>query len=466
MASDTVRWHLICFVRTPTFVTEHCDLLIKNCDLLTPDFEVSHHTSVTILEDKIQEIGNSQDIAERYTPTSTIDASGKICLPGLVDAHTHPCQQLLKGRTMDEYPMVWSRILVPFEGTLTPEDVLVSTQLCCLEMIKAGITAFADAGGTHTEQVVQATVESGLRAAITQSSIDMGASMPDSMKRPRHQIIDDTVALFKAFDGAGDDRIHIWFGIRQLMCCSSEYIRNAVAAAKQFHTGLHAHLAEHRDEVGFCLQNYRMRPAEFLASLEALGPNLFTAHNVLLAERELTLLAENKVNVVDCPRNNFTSHGIPKTPRLVQVGANLALGCDAAANCSLDLFEEMRVLRYGLLATWGVPVFDPQVMPAKDLLRMVTIGGATALLQDEAIGSLQAGKKADLVLLDIDQPHLSPTHNQLNTLISAASGRDITEVIVDGKILMRNREVVTLDEEKILCESRERIQKIAARAGL
>jgi len=442
------------------------DILITNCDVLLPDFEISSDSAIAIEGNLIREIGPTPDLEAQYTAKTTIDGSGKICLPGFIDAHTHTCQQFLKGRTMDEYPMVWSRILVPFEGALTEEDVRASARLSCLEMIKAGITAFADAGGPHTEFVVQSTLESGLRAAIAPSAIDTGTFMPDAMKRSGKKILSDTIDLYHRFDGAGDGRIHVWFGMRQLMCCSPEYIREAATVAKAYQTGLHAHLAEHRDEVGFCLQNYRKRPAEFLESLGALGPNLLTAHNVLLAEQELTLLADREVKIVHCPRNNLTSHGIPKTPRLAHLGAHLGLGCDGAANCGLSLFDEMRALRYGLLATWGVPIFDPQVMPAKELFRMVTAGGAAALLQADKIGSLSPGKKADAVLVDLEQPHLSPTYNVLNTLISAGSAKDVTDVIVDGRVLMRNRQVLSIDEEETLFEGRRRFSEIAKRTGL
>lgn len=442
------------------------NLLIENCSYINSDFEIVKNQSIAIDQTEIIEVGDVSRIKEKYTPKSIINGKGKLCMPGLIDAHTHTCQQLLKGRTMDEYPMIWSRILVPFEGNLNGEDVYISAQMSCLEMIKSGTTAFADAGGVHMHKVAEAAIESGMRAAITKSSIDTGDFLPDSMKQPPETILEDIEDLYKEYNGAGDDRIHIWFGIRQVMSCSPELIKQAAELAKKYNTGLHAHLAEHRDEVRYCLENYKMRPVEFLDSLGALGPNLLTAHNVIYSENELEILNERNVKVVHCPRVNFSSHGFPKTPRMIQMDMPIGIGSDGASSSNLSLFDEIRVFRSGLHAYWGLPVFDPVVLPAVELIKMITVGGAKALQFEKVKGELSVGNKADLTLIDIDQPHITPTNNLIGTIVESATSKDVEDVIINGKIVMKDREILTLDEERIMYESKLRMESTIQKAGI
>ncbi|GAA0485746.1 amidohydrolase [Salinibacillus aidingensis] len=435
------------------------DLLIKNTSLLNPALEVAENQAIAIHNSEILEIGNSDDVKKKYQPESTLDGQGKLTMPGLVDAHTHTCQQLLKGRTMDEYPMIWSRILVPFEGNLDEDDVRVSAQMSCLEMIKSGTTAFAEAGGVHTHKVAEAAIESGMRAAITRSTIDMGDFLPKTMKHPTNEILSDIEDLYKEYHGAGHDRIHIWFGMRQVMSCSPELIERGAELAGKYQTGLHAHLAEHRDEVRYCLEKYQLRPVEYLNSLGALGPNLLTAHNVAYSEKELEILKERGVKIVHCPRVNFGSHGIPKTPRMVEMDMPIGIGSDGASSSNLSLFDEIRVFRSGIHAYWGLPVFDPVVLAAKELVKMITAGSAAALQFEKVKGEVATGNKADLTLVDINQPHITPTNNMVNTIVESVTSRDVEDVVIDGKVVMKNREVLTLDEERIMFESRRHMKK-------
>lgn len=443
---------------------ERCDILIEGCKVLMPDMTVSEECSVAVCDSWIKKIGPVQELAEMFEAKERLLGKGKLLMPGLVDGHTHACQQLLRGRVSDEYPMVWTRFLVPFESSLTPEDSYISGQLACLEMIKNGTTAFADAGGVHMERVADAVLESGMRAAIAKSTMDMGSAITGAMKETADEAIRHTRELYRAYDGAGDGRISIWFAIRQVMTCTRELIGMVRDAAEELHTGIHAHLCEHRDEVSFCLQNYQMRPAQFLESMGVLGPNLLTAHNVMLSDADISLMAQRKVKVIHCPRANLANHGFPKAPQILEAGLSVGLGCDGAAPSNLDLFDEMKALRYSMMAYWGLPSFNPVVMPCSALLKMVTQGGANALGKGDTLGTVEEGKKADLILLDIDQPHILPSQNLVNTIVEAANGHDVTDSIIDGRLVMKNREVLTLDEEKILYESRRHMEEIVKRA--
>lgn len=443
-----------------------CDLLISGASALMPDYTVKEDVSIAVTGGNIVEIGPAADLAVKYQPAQTLSGRGKLAMPGLVDAHHHTCQQLLRAKVTDEYPMIWTRFLVPFESNLDEEDVYVSAQLSCLEMIKSGTTSFADSGGRHMDQVVRAVLESGMRACITRSTMDIGPAIPDSMKDSPEENIRQTEELYRQFHGAGNDRVHIWFGMRQVMTCSPELVRATAQRARELGTGVHAHLCEHKDEVSFCLQNYRLRPAEYLEEMGMLHDNLLTAHNVVLSESDIALMARRGVKVVHCPRANLSNHGFPKTPRILEQGLSVGLGSDGCCSSSLNLFDEMKVLRNGIIAYWGLPIFDPVVLRVEQIVDMATQGGANALLQGDSLGSLQVGKKADIICIDIDQPHISPTFNLVSTLVEAVTGGDVVDSVIDGKLVMKDRQVLTLDQKKILAQAKEHMQTMAVRAGI
>ena len=439
----------------------HYDLMVKTVRLLDPSFRVLDDMDIAVRDGRIAAIG--KDLPG--TADEILPGKGLLAMPGLVDAHHHNAQQLLRARPIDEYPMIWTRFLVPFESSMTEEDMTVSSQLSALEMIKSGTTAFADAGGPHMESTAKVTVESGMRGVIARSTMDMGGNIPDSMKCSAEENIRRTRELYDVWNGAGDGRVRIWFGIRQVMTCSEKLLRLTAEAAAGLHTGMHAHLCEHKDEVSFCLTNYRMRPAAWLKETGCLGPNLLTAHNVVLSEDDITLLAEHHVGAVHCPRSNLTNHGFPKTPRMLEQGLSIGLGSDGAATSSLSLWDEVKVLRNGIIGYWGLPIFDPVVLPIASLLRMMSQGGADAIMQGDDLGSLETGKLADIIFIDIDQPHIMPTHNLPATLVEAVNAGDVRHSVINGKLVMKDRKVLTMDEEKILYEAARTMQDLSRRAG-
>lgn len=443
-----------------------CNLLLHDCSILTPEMTVVEHQSIAVIGDKIAEVGSAEKMRQKYTAEKTLNGYGKLAMPGFVDSHTHVCQQLLRGRTIDEWPMIWTRFLVPFESNLDPEDVYHSTRLACLEMIKSGTTSFIESGGVHMERAVDATLESGMRASIACSTMDMGAFITGQMKDTVTGCIEKTERLYEKYHGAGDNRINIWFAMRQVMTCSPELVQSVAAAAREKNTGVHAHLCEHRDEVRFCLETYRQRPVEFLLANGMLAPNLLTAHNVALTEHDITLMKQCDVKVIHCPDSNLTNHGFSKTPRFLEENMTVGLGSDGASSSCLNLFDQMKFLRYGMTAYWGLPVFDPMVMPCDALLRMVTLGGAKAMHREREIGTLEVGKKADIITLNVNTPHLMPTADLVKSVVTAAAPGDVTDSIINGQLVMQDRNVLTLDEEEIIAECTARQKVIFQRAGI
>ena len=445
---------------------KQCDLLIKNCSILTPDFQIRKDCSVAVSDTRICQVGDARTVNAEWQGKEVIEAEGNLLMPGFVDGQTHTCQQLLRGRTADEYPMIWTRFLVPFESSLSPEDVRASARLHCVEMIKAGITSFADAGGVHMEEVAEAAVETGMRAAICPSTMDMGNVVCGEMKRSTQDCIRVTEELHKGYQGAGNGRVDIWFGIRQLMTCSRELIEKIVEKAEELDTGIHMHLCEHKDEVSYCLQNYGLRPAEFMEEMGALSPRLLTAHNVLLTEKDITLLAKWGVHPIFCPMANFINHGFPKIPSFLERGLVPGIGCDGASHIALDLFTQVRALKAGVMAFWGLPVFDPVALPNRTLLEMMTLGGARALRHEDELGTIEEGKKADLILMDVKGPHMYPSQRPVNTLVSAGNSHDVLHTIIDGKVVMKNRRLVYLDEEQIIAQAAEHMESVICRSGI
>ena len=309
-------------------------------------------------------------------------------------------------------------------------------------------------------------METGMRAAICPSTMDTGNVVCGEMKHSTEDCIRLTEELHKGYQGAGEGRVDIWFGIRQLMTCSKELIEKIVEKAEELDTGIHMHLCEHKDEVSYCLQNYGLRPAEFMESVGGLSPRLLTAHNVLLTEKDITLLAKWGAHPIICPMANFINHGFPKIPSFLERGVVPGIGCDGASHIALDLFTQVRALKAGTMAFWGLPVFDPVAIPNPTLLEMMTMGGARALRHEDDLGAVEEGRKADLIVLDVHGPHMSPSQRPVNTLVSSGNSHDVLHTIIDGKVVMKNRQLVNLDEKEIIAKAGEHMEAVIARSGI
>ncbi len=442
------------------------DVVILNCLVLQPDFSILSNAAIGIRNGRIVSVGAGAPAPGSYKANHILDSDGKLAMPGFVDGHTHATQQLLRGSVIDELPMVWTRILVPFESALTPEDVYKGARLFCIENLKAGITTFSDAGGPHMESVARAAKEIGNRGVISRSTMDCGDLIPDSMKESTRVAIDRTERLYKDWHNEGNGRIKIWFGLRQAMTSTPELLEAVSERSKHYQTGVHIHLAEHLAEVAHCLTNYKMRPAEWFDSFGLLGPNLLAAHSVRLSEKEIILMSERNVSVVHCPHSNLGNHGFSKTPLLMALGVNIGLGTDGIAGTRLNMFEPMRLLKFAMQARFGIDINNPLALPALDTLKMATQGGAQAVMMGNEIGKLETGMKADIILLDINKPHLSPTAHLPKTIATAAGPDDVTDVIVDGKILIKDKSFLHLDEDEIRHEAGKAMLSVGKRANL
>ena len=426
-----------------------CDLMITDAAVLLPDGTVQSGQTIEVKDGKIYSIRPFRDSDMPGAAENQISGKGKLVMPGLADCHMHTGQQLLKGKVLDELPMIWTRIMLPFESTLTEEKMELSASLAALEMIKSGTTAFVDAGSYHMEAAAEVYVRSGLRGLLSASTMDE-KGLPASIAQNADEAVAQTDRLYDRYHGKGN--LKVAYSLRSLISCSEELIRKTAERAKERGAKLQAHMNEYAGEVNFSLTNRRMRPFEYLDSLGVLNGDFLAAHCLLLSEREKEILAERDAKVCHCPFSNC-GKGAPDTPSLREKGICVGLGTDGAAHGGLSLWNEMKIFRSVMNVEYGSRLNEPAVMPAKDILKMATENGYRFMGEDG--GRIEIGKKADLITVNMMQPHLFPTGNPVNTLLECVTAADVCDSIVNGKVLMRNRKVLTLDEEKILAEAIE-----------
>ena len=441
-----------------------CNVIIKDCSVLLEDQSIKENQSIIINDGKITTILDSADAKNNYSPEHVISGAGKLAIPGLIDGHTHMAQQLLRGGVVDEPPIVWQRILIPFENGLTEEDLYWGAMVGCVQMAKSGITCFADSGTGEMEPIIEAALLTGMRGNFARMSRDGGSFIPSRFKDTAAVVVKKTEDLFKAYHGKGDGRIHIAFSATSLQTTSPEFLEMVALAAQEYQTVFHIHLAEHLKEVQQCLTEFGLRPVEYLEKYGALQPNLLGAHAVQLSDREICMLAEHDAKLIHCPASNLHSHGFPKTPTMLTLGIKVGLGTDGAASTDLDLFGMMRILKYAIQARFGLPIFDPHVLTTDQLFKMPTLNSAAALQISDDVGSLRVGKKADIVLLKWDEIPFTPAQKKFPMLVMVAGPRDVNDVVIDGQIIVKDRVHQLVDEQEVMAKAAERMRIILSRS--
>ncbi|WP_128905987.1 amidohydrolase [Halorubrum amylolyticum] len=370
----------------------------------------------------------------------TLDADGGLVIPGLVNAHTHVAMTLLRGYADDKPLDPWLREDIwPAEAELTPDDIEAGAALGALEMIRSGTTAFADMYFAM-DRVASAVDRAGLRARLGHGVVTVGKD--DAAARDD---VEESLAVAKELDGAADGRIRTAFMPHSLTTVGEAHLREGVAEAREAGVPIHLHANETTDEVDPIVDDRGERPIAYADDLDALGPDDFFAHGVHLDGSEIDRLAGSETAVVHCPASNMKlASGMAPVQRLREAGVTVALGTDgAASNNDLDVFDEMRdAAMLGKLAA-----DDASAVPAAAVVEMATAGGAEALGLPG--GRIEEGAAADLAVVDLDAPHLTPVHDPVSHLAYAARGSDVRHTVCDGQILMRDREVLTLDAEAV-----------------
>ena len=450
-------------------------VLISNIDYLVtvdPERRIIRDGALAIEGDRITAIGKSSDIAP-HTDDAIIDGRGKLALPGVFDTHVHNAQQLGRGCGDEAYsgPERLFRRLWVVEAHMDAGDALCAARLAQLEMIRAGTTCFADPGSYFAAQTAQAVKESGMRGMIARTVFDMGqtvmGNLPGGFFEPTADALARADDMVAEFDGSLEGRLKAWFSMRVPVACSDELLRQLARLAQKRGVGVIGHACENRDEVIASHLKYGMGDVSRLERLGLLGPHLLLLHMGWVDAKELHLLSRRQVKISLAPSASLhqamgnISHG--KAPEMLELGLALSLGSDSAMSSNyLDAIRQAFLLVGGLHEAR----LDPKLLRPETALEMLTINGARCMLWDEDLGSLEVGKKADITLLNIMRPEWQPIHNPIANLVYCAHGGCADTVIVDGKVLMRGGEVLTLNEHDLYAEARDRARSLIRRAGL
>ncbi len=402
-----------------------------------------------------------------YTPQtsdySIVDAAGCVVMPGLVQSHIHMCQTLARGRADNMELLDWLHNVVwPYEGALTREDLAASANLACLELLQGGTTAILDMGTVHhSDALFEAAQTSGLRATIGKAMMDEeDPAIPPGLQEGTKESLDESQRLCKEWHGRCGNRLRYGYAPRFALSCTDELMRESVRLARESGARLHTHTSENRAEIAEVKRRKGMDNLSFLHSLGFTGDDVCLAHCVWLSEAERTLLAETGTHVLHCPSSNMKlASGFAEIPELLDAGIRVSIGADGApCNNNLDGFMEMR-----LAALIQKPRVGPKAMPASQVLKLATRGGAAALGLEDSIGSLEVGKRADVVAVDVTGAHCVPVSNPYSTIVYAARSSDVKHVAVDGNVVVRNREILTLDTERTVRDAQRQADQLFAR---
>ena len=436
-----------------------CDILIKNAAVLMPDMSIAKNQTIAISGSRILEIADTDnsDQTISYQAETVIDDPHLLWMPGLTDGHLHTSQQFLRGSLLDEKPVIWKRINVPFEASMKEETMALSARLAGAEMIKCGTTSFVDAGGPHIEAAAEEYLKMGMRGALTWQTTD-GANVPDGLRIDTREALPRLEKFHREYHGK-DGLLKVYYSVTSLMACTEDLFYTIFLAAKEQNVTAECHMNEYASEVLDFIERYGERPFLYLERIGALSPQFVAAHCIMLSESEIQIVQDRGIKVVHCPFSNC-GKGVPQTPRLLAAGIPVAFGSDGAGHGGLDLFREMRAFRCIMNVACGITTGNPEIMPARTLLAMALEGGAQALM-NSSLGSVRRGNLADLIAIDLDQPHLTPTGSIVNTLIESASGADVKHSIINGKLVMKDRKLLTIDEDKVLFEANKAMKSHA-----
>jgi 5-methylthioadenosine/S-adenosylhomocysteine deaminase len=442
-------------------------ILIEHATVVTLDRErrILADGSILVEGRDVVQVGRAGAVRPPRAPDRVIDGRRRVVLPGFVDTHVHLSEHLNRGLLLDDIPVDrylpdW---LIPLYSVMTPEEEQVSAQLACIEMIRTGTTTFCEAGTLFdVAAVADAVAVTGMRAVLGRWTWDL-ASGPGRMQMTTGEALRLNEAMLEAIPGRADGRIGAWPLLLGFGTCSPELMRGARALADRHGVGWGMmHLASHPSR--------RTADRVALADLDALGvlgPATKLAHVVYVGDADIALLARRGVKISHCPTaglkhtKGLAAHG--RFPEMLDAGVCVSLGGDSGNGS--NHFDMLRLM-YLAATIYKDARLDVAVMPPERALEMATLRGAEALLLDEAIGSIEAGKRADLVLYDLDTPEWRPLLNPVNNLVYAATGASVRTVLIDGRVVLDEGRLTTLDERAVYERAEALARQQIARAGL
>ncbi len=424
-------------------------ILIKNALILNSNFQ-NKKQSLLIKDDLIAEIADEID---ESNADKIIDAEGKILLPGLINTHTHLSMTLFRGLADDLSLDSWLNDHIwPMEANLNGDYCYIGALLGAVELIKSGTTTFSDMY-FYMEDVARAVEDAGIRAVLSYGMIDFG----DAERRENE--LNENLKLFKNCNGMADGRIKVFLGPHSPYTASEELLIRTRELADEYNMGIHIHVSETQKEIDDVSAEKGLRPFEYLEKIGLLGPDVVAAHCVWLSDEEIDIIKKHDVKVSHNPCSNMKlASGISPVSKLIENDICVSIGTDgASSNNNLDLIEELKTA--SLLQK--VATLDPKVLSSDEAVEMATIKGAEALGLDSEIGSIEVGKKADIILIDTNAANMVPDSSNLTSnIIYSANGSNVDTTICNGKILMENKKLTVLDEDEIYAKAKQAIKEL------
>lgn len=414
---------------------------------------------ILIADGRITGIGETGQTAE-----TVIDAVDCAVIPGFVQTHIHLCQTLFRGAADDLALIDWLKQRVwPMEAAHSSTSIAASARLVIAELIKGGTTcALTMETVNHTAEVFKIVEETGFRATVGKCMMDKGDEVPSALQEQTANSIAESIALLEEWHGKADGRIRYCFAPRFAISCTRELLERVAVLARERGVMIHTHASENRTECEIVQEESGLRNIGYLDSLGLTGRHVALAHCVHLSVDEIETLRTTGTNVVHCPSSNLKlGSGMAPIAKLLELGVSVSLGADGAAcNNRLDMFTEMRTA-----ALLQKVLHGPEVLPANRVLRMATIDGAKAMGLDSEIGSVEIGKKADLSLVRLDRLHATPVSDVVSALVYSAEADDVDTVIIDGKLVKRDKELLTINETETMTTANAEAEKLMKRAA-
>ncbi|KHF40417.1 5'-deoxyadenosine deaminase [Halalkalibacter okhensis] len=437
-------------------------LLIKQAEIVTMNENNEIFVGDLLIEDdRIKEIGANLSSA---AVEKVIDATNKTVIPGFVQTHIHLCQTVFRGRADDLELLDWLKKRIwPLEAAHDEESLYYSALLGIGELIQSGTTAIVDMETVHhTDSAFQAIASSGIRALSGKVMMDKGEEVPKLLRENTNQSIQESVDLLEKWHNYDGGRIKYAFSPRFVVSCTEELLKEVAHLSGTYGVHVHTHASENRGEIEIVERETGLRNIEYLDRIGLANDRLILAHCVWLNENEKRIIKEKGIHVSHCPGSNLKlASGVAEIPSLIDEQISISLGADGApCNNNLDMFNEMR-----LAALIQKPLHGPTTMDAKTVLKMATIGGAKAIGLENEIGSIEVGKKADIVMLDLHDFHTYPSFDvdPISRIVYSATRADVVTSIINGKIVMENRIMKTLDKSTVLAEADRLIKRMTKR---
>ncbi len=420
----------------------NADIIIKNSHIITMDKAMNKYEqgSLVIKDGKIAAIGDNEEINNNYSAPEIIDGTNKLVMPGLINTHTHAAMTMFRGYA-DDIPLqkwLYEHIFPIEQEFVNAQNVTLGTKLAVAEMLRGGTTTFNDMY-YYVDEVAQVVDQTGIRAVLSKSLIDF--PVPNSPTP--EEGMEETKRLIEKWKD--HSRITLAVAAHSPYTCAPGLIEDAKDLADKHQVPFNIHVAETRAEFEEINEEFGLTPVAYLDSLGILSNNVIAAHCVHLTSEDIELIAKNNVGVAHNPQCNMKIvSGVAPIPELMNAGAKVGIGTDGpASNNDLDMIDEMRTAAF----IHKLNSDDPTVMDAQTVVKLATIGGAKVLGLEEQTGSLEAGKKADIIMLDLEKPHAHPLYNIYSLIVYSLKSSDVETVIVDGEIVLKDREILNIRED-------------------